>query len=391
MSRLTQDSSKALALATLTLAINFWAWALLSPFASHYTALFALTPAAIAMLLAAPVIIGSLGRIVVGLLADTFGYKKIISLLCFASTIPVIGILIAPSYTYLLLAATLLGIAGTSFAAGVPYISLWFTPQKRGLALGIYGIGNAGTALAGLCTPQLTHWLGYTGVCLLIICLLVATGSIFHLLAPIPPPSSSNHLSPLRRLKISFTNPYAWDMAALYAITFGAFVAFTMYLPVMLTIWYKLEPVDAAARAAGFVIVATIARPVGGWLCDHWSATRTILIILTGVAGLAAIMAFLPNLSLMTTTVFLSMAALLGAGCGAVIGLTSKIVSPEAQGGVVGIVGAIGGLGGFAPPLILGYTFELTSSYSTALLLLAFTVTAILVYTTFRFRTYLIK
>ena len=62
-----------LGLATLGFALCFWAWALLSPLAVSFTAALHLTPFQQALLVAVPVVVGSLGRIPVGALTDRFG------------------------------------------------------------------------------------------------------------------------------------------------------------------------------------------------------------------------------------------------------------------------------------------------------------------------------
>ena len=58
----------------------------------------------------------------------------------------------------------------------------------------------------------------------------------------------------------------AWLLGAFYFLTFGGFVAFSIYLPTLLKAQFGLEPADAGFRAAGFVVLATLMRPVGGWL-----------------------------------------------------------------------------------------------------------------------------
>ena len=56
----------------------------------------------------------------------------------------------------------------------------------------------------------------------------------------------------------------------LYAVGFGGFVAFSVYLPTYLVNAYGLTQADAALRTAGFVVLAVVMRPVGGWLSDRF-------------------------------------------------------------------------------------------------------------------------
>jgi NNP family nitrate/nitrite transporter-like MFS transporter len=62
-----------LTLATVGFAVNFWAWALLSPLGPRLKAGLHLSAFQQALLVAVPVVVGSLGRIPVGALTDRFG------------------------------------------------------------------------------------------------------------------------------------------------------------------------------------------------------------------------------------------------------------------------------------------------------------------------------
>lgn len=177
-----------------------------------------------------------------------------------------------------------------------------------------------------------------------------------------------------------------WDLSSVYAVTFGAFVAFGVYLPVLLKVSYGLSLTDAAARAAGFVLLATIARPVGGWLGDKVGAQRVVRLALCSVIPLAAFAAFQPTLQLQTTVAYLSLAFVLGCANGAVFALVGKLAKPDVMGSVTGIVGAAGGLGGFLPPLLLGFTYQRMHSYTLALIMLSVTALVVLIYINRRFK-----
>lgn len=380
---------QVLMVATAILAANFCAWSIISPLAKYYSTALALSPGLIAFILAAPVMIGSIGRIVIGLATDRFGGHLLFTLLCWFTIIPVLLLLIINSYVQLLLAAILLGVAGTSFAIGVPYLSAWFPASQRGLALGIYGMGNAGTAMAGIAAPQLWQWWGQNILFITVAVMLLIAGIASWRLAPNPP-----HWTPatkgtgLERLRLALVNWQTWDLALVYAISFGAFVSFALYLPVMLNTWYELSVADAATRAAGFIVLATVTRPIGGWLSDRWGGRNVIRLVLLVVVVLALAMASQQALTLTSTIIFLAMAATLGCGSGAVIALASRVIQPAILGGANGVIGAVGGLGGFLPPLILGFTYQTTGSYTAALLLLAVITFIIFIYISYRFRSY---
>lgn len=68
----------------------------------------------------------------------------------------------------------------------------------------------------------------------------------------------------------------SWVLSAFYFLTFGGFVAFSIYLPSLLRDQFHLEPADAGFRTAGFVVMATLLRPVGGWLSDRIGGARVL-------------------------------------------------------------------------------------------------------------------
>ena len=111
----------------------------------------------VALLVAVPVIVGSLGRIVVGALTDRFGGRVMFPLVSGATIVPVlfIAFFALDSYALLLVGGFFLGIGGTAFAVGVPFVNAWFPPERRGLAIGVFGAGMGGTAISALTTVKL--------------------------------------------------------------------------------------------------------------------------------------------------------------------------------------------------------------------------------------------
>ena len=148
-----------LGLATLGFALNFWAWALLSPLAVSFTAALHLTPFQQSLLVAVPVVVGSLGRIPVGALTDRFGGRVMFPVISLVTVVPVLflGLFGHNSLAALLVGGFFLGIAGTAFAVGVPFVSAWFPPERRGFAVGVFGAGMGGTAISALTTVKLVN------------------------------------------------------------------------------------------------------------------------------------------------------------------------------------------------------------------------------------------
>jgi MFS transporter, NNP family, nitrate/nitrite transporter len=374
-----------LAMATVGFALNFWAWALISPLGPMFRdtgQLGELSEFDVSLMVAVPVIVGSLGRIIVGALTDRYGGRLMFPVVSGLTIVPVlfIGFFALDSYALLLFAGFFLGIGGTAFAVGVPFVNAWFPPEKRGLAIGIFGAGMGGTAISALTTVQLFE----KGEALpFVICaaLLGAYAVAAWLVMRDAPGRVVPSTSLVQRLRANAVLPITWQAGILYAVAFGGYVAFSVYLPAYLKTEHGLTPADAANRMAGFVVVAVLMRPVGGWLSDKIGPIP----VLGGVYGLVAVCAGIaagaPPLDGIGTVAFLVMAAALGAGSGAVFALIAQVTEPSRVGGVTGIVGAAGGLGGFVPPLIMGYVYGRTDSYAIGLWLLAITAALTLVLT----------
>lgn len=375
---------RALAVATFAFITTFWAWGLLSPLAPDYRDLLQLAPLQVSLLVAVPVILGSIARIALGALTDRYGGRRVFTVLCLVVVAPLLMLSVVETYPLLLLGALLLGVSGASFAVGVPFVNAWFPPERRGTALGIYGMGNLGTAIAAFTTQPIATatsrgavYLAVTGVMLLTA---VATWMLGR-----DAPTWEPQATPMgTRLKAALRLRVTLDLAALYAITFGGFVAFGVYLPTYLQEIYGLAASDAAARAGGFILLATLARPVGGILSDRWGAPRVLAAALA-VVGLGAIVIAFELPLAAATIAFLVVAAGLGVGNGAVFALVGRRSPPASVGAVTGFVGAAGGLGGFLPPLVMGAVLQGTGSYAIGLMLLSNVAFAGLVYTVWRF------
>jgi len=362
-----------LGMATVGFAVNFWAWALLSPLAPRFKEALHLSPFQQALLVAVPVVVGSLGRIPVGALTDRFGGRVMFPLVSLATIVPVLYLGLAghASLAGLLVGGFFLGIGGTAFAVGVPFVNAWFPPARRGLAIGIFGMGMGGTAISALTTLKLVR-AGTTATPFVVTAVVLAGYAALAVLFLRDAPDRVVPAEPLsRRLAATLRLRVTWQAAALYAVAFGGYVAFSVYLPAYLKTAYGLTQADAANRMAGFVLVAVFLRPVGGWLSDRLEPTRVLAGALMIVAAGALVQSFTPPLVPLGTVAFLSMAGALGAGSGATFALVALLAPASKVGSVTGIVGAAGGLGGFLPPLVMGFIYGRYGSYALGLVLLA--------------------
>jgi NNP family nitrate/nitrite transporter-like MFS transporter len=364
----TRKAWLALLMATLAFTVSFAAWSLLSPLAPQLQQQYHISDLNISILIAIPVILGSLARIPMGLLTDRFGGRKVMTALLLFAVIPLLGMMTATNLISFLFWGFLLGMAGSSFAVGVPFVSRWFRAERQGLVVGIFGMGNIGTALSARFAPQIAKASGWQTVFLFCAVLVLVMAVSFYFLAGdetrvTAPKSLGQQLAILTREKL------AWAFGLFYFVTFGGFVSFSLYLPKLLVDQFGLDKLDAGNRVAIFVIMATLARPVGGWLSDRIGAANVLIGAFIGIPLLALILSLQPGMIVLTAS-FLLMATSFGLGSGAVFKLVPQYFQKEA-GTVTGLVGAAGGLGGFFPPIVMGFCKTTVGSYAPGYVLLA--------------------
>jgi NNP family nitrate/nitrite transporter-like MFS transporter len=365
-------ATRNLVLGTVAFAVAFTAWGLISPLGRRFEDDLGLSSTETAILLAVPVVLGSVLRIPVGALTDRIGGRRAFPLVLAASAPSAVALGYAQSYWALLVVGFFLGIAGSSFAVGVPHVAGWYPKKRQGFAVGVYGMGNVGTAVAAFAAPAVVDGLGRPALGWGVAVLLVVTAVVFWRGAEDPPKRGTS----VRYRTVLKAGWRLYRLALLYFVTFGGFVAMAVFLPKLLKDWFDYSLVDAGLRAAGFTLVATLARPLGGWLSDRAGASHVLLLAFVGIAADAgALAAIATDPSLVPVTIAcLSLAAFLGLGNGAVFKLVPAEF-PDATGAATGIVGAAGGLGGFFPPLVMGIVKDATDSYALGFVgLLAFCV-----------------
>src|SRR5579872_4144644 len=174
------STRRHLALGTISFTVCFAAWGLIAAFAPRFREAYHLTASQTALLVAIPVVLGSLARIPMGILTDRFGGRMVFSILMAAVAIPVWIVPDQSTYPGLLIVAFLLGLAGSSFAIGVGYVSRWTPPERQGSALGVYGLGNIGQSAAVFLGPVIAASIGmaavYHGVAVMLVVWAIAFG-----------------------------------------------------------------------------------------------------------------------------------------------------------------------------------------------------------------------
>jgi NNP family nitrate/nitrite transporter-like MFS transporter len=348
-----------LALATGAFALCFAVFGSVSAMMPIIRKQLHLDPLQVSIAVAVPVLLGSLGRIPLGMLTDRFGGRIVFSAVMAFSIVPAVAIGHVTSFYGLLVFGFLIGVALASFSVGVAFSSGWYPPNRQGTALGIYGAGNIGQSLAAFGSPVLAAALGYVWGFQTFAILLTVWLALFLMFARnaprvAPPKSLVQIMAPLKETA-------SWKLSLYYFLTFGGFVAMAVYLPIFLTESFHLTPKDAGLRTALFIILATAMRPVGGWLSDKVGG-RALLTLVFPVVALAAVSLAIGG-AVQFTIGGIWMATAIGLGNGAVFKLVPEYF-PATVGSVTGLVGAAGGLGGFFPPLVLGVLKKSTGSFT---------------------------
>lgn len=349
-----------LPLQTLNLVAGFMVWVLISSLLPFIKEDIAIPASQLAMVTAIPVVLGSLLRIPLGYLANLYGARVIFMFSFVLLLFPVYFLSEANSVTDLLIGGLFLGIGGAVFSVGVTSLPKYYGKEKHGFVNGVYGAGNLGTAITAFSAPVVATQLGWSLTMKLYLALL----GVFILLNFVFGDKAERKVATplMEQIKGVYKNERMWLFCLFYFITFGSFVAFTIYLPNFLVANFGLEKVDAGLRTAGFIVVATAMRPVGGWLADRFNSLVLLMGVFLGFTVSAILLSFAPSIQLYTVGC-LTIAFCAGMGNGVIFKLVPMYFQKQA-GIVNGIVSAMGGLGGFFPPLLLAVIYNITGHYA---------------------------
>ncbi|MEX5562611.1 nitrate/nitrite transporter [Pseudophaeobacter sp. 1A16562] len=392
-----EEQYRALGLSTFAFTVCFAVWTIFSIIGVKIKQELGLSDTQFGLLVATPVLTGSVSRIFLGVWTEQFGGRIMFPLQMLITAVCVWLLTSVQTYEVFLLAALGLGLAGGSFIVGVAYTSRWFEKERQGTALGIFGAGNVGAAVTNFAAPFLVVAVGWEGTARVYAVVLAATAVLFYLLAktdPVQqerkrtgerPVSASSQLEPLRNVQV-------WRFATYYFFVFGAFVALASFLPRYYVGAYGLELTTAGVFAGLYSLPGSVFRALGGWMSDKWGArsvmyltffvSLAVLFVMSypqtsyTVAGITGPIGFDFGLSVgffVALTVLLGFVMSLGK---AAVYKHIPVYYPHHVGAVGGLVGMIGGLGGFFLPIAFGMLLDLTGIW-TAPFMLLFVIVAI--------------
>ena len=391
----------ALWMSTLAFVTCFAVWTIFSIIGVQIKQQLGLNESQFGLLVATPILTGSLTRLFLGILAEQYGGRRVFTLVMLTSAAATWLLTSVSTYTGYLLTALALGVAGGSFAVGVSFVSKWFPPQKQGTALGIFGAGNVGAAVTNLLAPVVMAAGGWHAVAHVWSAVLAGVAILFFLVVRDEPGLAERRargaastpfmerLAPLKKLQV-------WRFATYYFFVFGGFVALSLWLPRYLIGAYGMTIGRAGLITGCFSLPAGLFRIFGGWLSDRVGARR-VMYLTFGVAAVCTFLMSYPATSYTVSGIRGSIQFSLAIGLlpftlllfvlGFFMSLGSAAVYkhvptyyPQHVGAVGGMVGMIGGLGGFVLPIAFGVMNDLLGIWTSCFMLLFALVTTSLVW-----------
>ncbi len=274
-----------------------------------------LTSSQVAWVTTIPVVLGSLLRIPIGYFANLLGARTVFLFSFILLVMPVFYVSIASSFLDLLIGGLFLGLGGAIFSVGVTSLPKYYPKEKHGFINGIYGAGNIGTAITTFAAPLIASSVGWQMTVQFYLVLLASFAFLNFFLGDRKETKVKTPL--IEQIKGVYKNDKLWLFCLFYFITFGSFVAFTVYLPNFLVSHFGLEKVDAGLRTAGFIVIATVLRPLGGWMGDRFNSLVIMMFIFGGFTIAAILLAFSPAFELYTfACLTIAVCAGLGNGVG---------------------------------------------------------------------------
>ena len=346
--------------------LSFMLWVLFGALGIPLSEAAGLSQSEKGLVVATPILAGSLLRVPIGMLVDRFGGKRIGMLHLAFLFIPLgLASQIKPTLPSLLAIGAMLGAAGASFSIALPLASRWFPPDRQGLAMGVAAAGNSGTVITNLVAPRLAIAIGVGATFGIAMGALAIVLIAFTLLAREAPRTTQ---APRRTLP-SLRDPDLRWMCLFYAITFGDYVGLASFLPLFLRDRYSLTPITAGYITASLSFLGSVSRPIGGIISDRLGGSRVLAFLLIPIAIAYGLESQQPPLETMVGLLGVSMLCL-GLGNGAVFQIVPQRFQRDI-GAVTGMIGAIGGIGGFILPTLLGSVRQYTGSFSNGFVVLA--------------------
>jgi NNP family nitrate/nitrite transporter-like MFS transporter len=339
------------------------------------------------VLVALPVLTGSLIRLPLGMWTDRFGGRIVFFILMLSTIVPIWMISRATEFWHFLVTGLFVGVAGGSFTVGIAYCARWFPRQRQGFAMGIFGMGNTGAAVTKLVAPTIVVTYGWAMVPQVYAFLMTVTAILFWFFTFTDEEHASGAATVTVREQLQvLKDPTVWRYSQYYSIVFGGYVALSLWMTKYYISEYGFDIQLAALLAAGFSIPGGVLRAIGGWFSDKYGAhfitwwvlwislvclfflsyPQTEFTILTVSGPKKFHIGLGPTLF---TIIMFTMGIAFAIGKASVFKYISDDY-PHNIGVVSGVVGLAGGMGGFVLPIMFGALVDLTGVRSSAFMLM---------------------
>ncbi len=178
-----------------------------------------------------------------------------------------------------------------------------------------------------------------------------------------------------------FGNKHTWSMTALYIVTFGSFIGFSMALPLSMKVIFGVSHVPDAAGVMQHTLnnpnaptilayawigpfVGAAVRPVGGWISDKVGGSivtqiiSAVMVVASVAVGYVMMQAYASATPEQYFPAFLSLFIVLfaasGIGNGSTFRTIGVIFDRQQAGPVLGWTSAVAAYGAFIAPVVIG-------------------------------------
>lgn len=389
---------------TLSFTVCFMIWMMLAVVGIKVQEEMGFNQTQYGILIALPVLSGSLIRVPLGILTDKFGGRVVLFALM-AISVPAIFLMsYANQYWHFLVIGLLMGLAGGSFSVGTPYVARWFPKHQQGMAMGVFGAGNAGSAI----NKFLAAWLIVTYGTWQIVptvysAIMLATAILFWFTSYHDPKHLVSSNVTLKEQLALLKDPGVLRYSQYYSVVFGGYVALALWMTKYYVGEYGMPLQTAAFLAACFSLPGGVLRAFGGYLSDKFGAYKVTWAVMWMIWICFFILSYpQTDLAIRTTdggsmtmhiglnvTIFTILMFTVGVATAVGKASVFKFVAddyPDNIGAVSGIVGLAGGMGGFLLPIMFGALEDWTGIRSTSFMLLYGTVCVSLIWMHFSFK-----
>jgi len=373
-------------MSTLAFTVCFAVWMMFAVIGIPIKKMLDLNETQFGLLVATPVLSGSLIRLPLGMWTDKFGGRIVFFLLMLSTVIPIYLISYATEFWHFLVTGLFVGLAGGSFSVGIAYCARWFPKERQGFAMGIFGAGNSGAALTKFVAPALVVGFGWQMVPKVYAVAMLVTAVAFWLFTYSDPAHKVSSGATLKQQLQVLKDPKVWRYCQYYSIVFGGYVALALWMTKYYITEYGFDIRIAALLAAAFSLPGGLLRAIGGWLSDKFGA-HTVTWWVLWVSMVALFFLSYPQTDFIIHTVngprtfhiglnpwvFTTLMFIVGVAWAFGKASVFKYISddyPHNIGIVSGIVGLVGGLGGFVLPILFGALVDLTGVRSSVFMLL---------------------